>query len=191
MIKFDTLNKISTTIIFSTLLSFTVSAGEIPKAVAIEEGEAPQGILYRINKKTGEVVATPLSSKLLNEHNIEGKEISDEQLKLLAGIDSRNALPKGVALKAVKRTSSSDEFNDADAAAKPALYFSFGFGRPYWGGYRPYYNNYNYAYNRPYYYGGYYAPRVMYYGNTWYNPVYRPCNYGNYYYSYYSCGGCW
>ncbi len=197
MLNFDRLKKTLTAALFVSAGNFAAIAGEAQKAIAIQEDT--QGILYRLDQKTGEVVAVPLSSKLLEEHNIDGKSINKKQIELLAGIDSKGALPKGVALKAAKRTSSSDEFNDADAAAKPALYFSIsaGFGRPYWGDYRPYYNNYrpyynNYTYvNRPYYYNGYYAPRVIYTNNSWYSPVYTPCYYGNYTYSYYNCGGCW
>jgi hypothetical protein len=148
----------------------------------------PKGILYRMDTK-GNVVATPLSQKLLSENNIDGKTITNDQIKLLAEFDKKKVLPAGTALKAVARAAKSkDEFNDADAAAKPALYFSFGFGRPYWGGYASYYRP-TYYYSDPYYYGGYYAPRVVYYDSYWYNPVYyRPYYASGYYYSYYSCG---
>lgn len=194
MLNFDCLKKTLTLALLVSVGNFTAQAEEAQRAIPLEE--APQGYLYRLNKKTGEVVTMPLSKQLLEEHNIEGQKVTEEQMAVLAGVDSRGVLKKSASLKAVKRPTSADEFNDADANAKPALYFgvSFGFGRPYWGGYRPYnvYPNYNYAYvNRPYYYSGYYAPRVIYTSNSWYTPVVSPYYYGNYTYSYYSCGGCY
>lgn len=158
----------------------------IPKATKADEATA--GILYRMDKN-GNVKAIPINSKTAEEHNISSGKAG---LNTLAKLDSKNLLGKGVSLKAIARKGGTDEFNDQDASAKTALYFSFGFGRPHWGGYRDYHHDYYSSYYRePYYYGGYYAPRVVYVDDCYYQPVCPPVYYRTYYYSYYRYGSCW
>lgn len=203
------------TLVTSLMLLNLSSAGDrIPKALPLEETSklkspskksktsTPSGILYRMNPKNGSVQVIPVNEKLISEHNISS---DSKGTALLAKLESKNVLGKGVSVKAIARKSNKDEFNDQDASAKTALYFSFGFGRPYWGGYNncgyypqsygyspySYSSSYCDSYNTPYYYGGYYAPRTVYVGNCYYRPVCSPYYYGGYYYSYYNYGSCW